>query len=254
MEKSSKLPLERIVRADSEFDEYDDKLGGAFPRYEDYETNVVLERTEETTKIVRSLLSQKHEDGTPKYVEAATETDMLFSPDWLKKGDGQYMVMCDYAPTKFTGLYRTLYQAPDMPAIRFPKRPPAAVYDVLEMTKVAVQTDGDFMTLQADLRDYPGKIYAFLPAEISRVSLQCTPKIAGGRNIDYVVSVVDAKGKAINASFPIEITLTSPSGNSVFHVYRSAAPTYSTAYRCARQCRDWELEVESPRTDQRRRG
>ena len=52
---------------------------------------------------------------------------MLFSPDWLKKGDGQYMVMTNFAPPKFTGLSKTLYQAPDMPAIRFPSRPPPSM-------------------------------------------------------------------------------------------------------------------------------
>ena len=117
VEKSSKLPIERIVHADSEFDEYDDKLGGAFPRYEDYEFDEVVDRSEETTKLLRQIL--------PKYAEPATESNMLFSPGWLKKGDGQYMIMANFAPTKFTGLYKTLYQAPDMPVIRFPKRPPA---------------------------------------------------------------------------------------------------------------------------------
>ena len=56
VEKSSKLPIERIVHADSSFDEYDDKLGGAFPRYEDFETQQVLDGSEETTKLLRQLL------------------------------------------------------------------------------------------------------------------------------------------------------------------------------------------------------
>src|SRR5260370_25942432 len=102
-----------------------------------------------------------------------------------------------------------------MPVIRFPKRPAGAVYDVLEMKPVEVKTDGDWMSLHGDLRDYRGKIYAFLPAAIERVSLQCTNKAADGKNIDYAVSLLDAKGQSIDASFPIEVTLTDPAGKIV---------------------------------------
>ncbi|HWE03332.1 MAG TPA: sugar-binding protein [Tepidisphaeraceae bacterium] len=53
------------------------------------------------------------------------------------------------------------------------------------MKPIAVKTDGDWMSLDADLRDYPGKIYAFLPAAIARISLAATAKAAGGANIDF---------------------------------------------------------------------
>ena len=222
VEKSSKLPIERIVRADSEFDEYDDKLGGAFPRYTDWETQAVINGSEETSKLLRQML--------PKYVQPATETNMLFSPNWLKKGQGQFMVMTNFAPAKFTGLYRTLYQAPDMPTIRFPKRPAGGVYDVLEMKPVEVKTDGDWMSITADLRDYPGKIFAFLPAAIDKVSLQATTKVAAGKTIEFTASVVDAAGQAIDSSFPLEITITDGAGKIVQRMNRAAAPTFRAAY------------------------
>ncbi len=222
VEKSSKLPIEGIVHADSEFDEYDDKLGGAFPRYEDFEFDSVLDGSEETTKLLRQLL--------PKYVQPATESPMLFSPDWLKKGQGQYLIAANFAPTHFSGLYKTLYQAPDVPTIRFPKRIAAAVYDVLEMKPIAAKSDGDWMSLDADLRDYPGKIFAFLPAAIDKVALRATAKLTGGHNLDYAISVLDAKGQAIDASFPLDVTLTDPSGNVAFHVSRSATPEFHGVY------------------------
>lgn len=218
VEKSSKLPIEGIVHADSEFDEFDDKLGGAFPRYVDFEFDAVIDGSEETTKLLRTLL--------PKYVPPATESSMLFSPDWLRKGEGQYLIASNFAPTKFSGLYKTLYQAPDVPTIRFPKRNVAAVYDVLEMKPVAVKSDGDWMSLDADLRDYPGKIFAFLPAAIDKVALQATAKISGGQNLDYAVSVVDARGQIINGSFPVDVTLTDSAGQVALHVSRAAAPEF----------------------------
>ena len=102
------------------------------------------------------------------------------------------------------------------------------------------------MTLTADLRDYPGKIYAFLPAAIDKVSLDCTPRAAGGSNINYAVAVVDNKGQPINASFPIEIVLTSPSGLPVFHVDRAPQlPKLTAAYRIPVNAAPgaWKLKV-----------
>lgn len=222
VEKSSKLPIERIVHADSEFDEYDDKLGGAFPRYQDWETMDVLNGSEETSKLLKQML--------PKYVQPATDTNMLFGPNWLKKGQGQYMVMSNFAQAKFKGLHRTLYQAPDAPTIRFPKRAVGAAYDVLEMKPIPVSVDGDWMSVSADMRDYPGKILAFLPSAIDKVALQATQKTAGGKAIEYSASVVDAGGQPIDASFPIEITLTDGAGNVVQQMNRAAAPQFRSAY------------------------
>ena len=101
------------------------------------------------------------------------------------------------------------------------------------MKKADAKTDGDRMTLTADLRDYPGKIYAFLPVPIKAVSLQCTRRSAGGKNIDYRVAVADEKGQPINASFPLEITLTDPAGAIVQQINRAAAPKFTGVYRLA---------------------
>ena len=103
-----------FIHADSEFDEYDDKLGGAFPRYQDWEFEAELNGSEETTKYIRKKLGELQKmDADPSGLRPATETNMLFSPDWLKKGDGQYMIMCNFAPTKFTeSLHKTLYRGP----------------------------------------------------------------------------------------------------------------------------------------------
>ncbi len=222
VERGGKLPIEGIVRLDSDLDEYDDKQGGAFPRNIDFEFEMVFDQTEETTKLVRAFLAKR--------IQPAAEHNLLVGPDWLRCGQGEYLVLPNFAPTKFAGLYKTLYQAPDTPTLRLPKRPPAC-YDMLEMKPVEVKTDGDWMSLKADLRAYPGKVYAFLPAPIARVGLRATASVKAGEGIHHAVSVLDASGKAIDAGFPIEISLRDPAGGEYQTVYRAATPTYTGVLR-----------------------
>jgi outer membrane protein assembly factor BamB len=236
VEKSSKLPVEGIKRLDSELDEYDDKLGGAFPRYVDFESEMVWDRSEETTRIVREFLS--------KHIKPAAEHNLLVGPDWLKRGQGEYLILPNFAYTEFTGLYKTLYQAPDTPSLRFPARP-AVCYDVLEMKRQDVQADGEWMSLQVDFRSYPGKLYAFLPKAISQVSLQATGSVQAGADMTYLVGVKDADGQAIDAAFPAEIKLTAPDGALAHHVYRAAAPEYRGVFRVPANAApgQWSLRV-----------
>jgi len=232
VERSSRLPIEGIVRLDSDLDEYDDKLGGAFPRNIDFEFETVFDQTEEMTRLVGAFLSKR--------IPPAAEHSLLVGPDWLRCGQAEYLVVPNFAPTKFTGLYKTLYQAPDAPTLRFPKRPPAC-YDVLEMKPVAVKSEptpkGDWMSLQADLRYYPGKLYAFLPAEIGRVALAAPAAVVAGSDLEYQVAVQDKSGAPIDAAFPIEVTLAPPSALPAgcrlpaadFPLYRAAAPEHRSA-------------------------
>ena len=222
VERSSKLPVEGVTRLDSELDEFDDKLGGAFPRYVDFETEMVWDQSEETTKLLREFL--------PKKIKPAAEHNLTVGPDWLRRGQGEYMVLPNFAPTKFSGSHKTLYQAPDQPTLRFPRRPPAC-YDVLEMRPVPVRTDGDWMTLQADLRHLPGKVFAFLPAPIDRVALKASAKLTAGTDLNFQVAVANAAGQPMDAAFPLEITLRDASGRQWLNVFRAATPSFQTAWR-----------------------
>lgn len=238
VERASRLPIEGIVRLDSDLDEYDDKLGGAFPRNIDFEFEAVFDQTEETTKLVREFLSKR--------IAPAAEHGLLVGPDWLRCGKGEYLVIANFAPTKFTGLHKTLYQAPDTPTLRFPKRSPIC-YDILEMKRVEVKGDStattqattartttteEWVTLQADLRHYPGKIYAFLPAEIGGVALAAPAAIAAGSELVYRAAVHDKAGNTIDAGFPLEVSLVPPSplpadcrlSSTACPIYRVAAP------------------------------
>ena len=228
VERSSKLPIEGIVRLDSELDEYDDKLGGAFPRYVDFETEAVWNQSEETTRLLRDFLSKK--------IKPAARHNLIAGPDWLKGGQGEYLVLPNFAPTRFTGLHKTLYQAPDQPTLSFPARPPIC-YDVLEMRRVDAPVKDDWMTLQADLRHLPGKVFAFLPSAIEKVALAATPKLTAGSDLTIEASVANAAGQKIDAAFPLEITVTDAAGKSWLHVFRSAKPTFQMA---------WRVPVNSP--------
>ena len=222
VERSSKLPIEGITRLDSELDEFDDKLGGAFPRYVDFETEMVWDQTEEMTKLLRDFL--------PKKIKPAAEHNLTVGPDWLRRGQGEYLVLPNFAPTKFTGSHKTLYQAPDQPTLRFPRRPPVC-YDVLEMRPVPVKTDGDWMTLQADLRHIPGKVFAFLPASIDRVALKASAKLVAGTDLNFQAAVANAAGQTMDASFPLEVTLRDATGRQWLNVFRAATPVFQTAWR-----------------------
>ena len=222
VERSSKLPIDGIVRLHSDLDDFDDKLGGAFPRYVDFETRDVWDRTEKMTKVVREALAKR--------IPPAAIHDRVVGPDWLRGGQGEYLVMPNFAPTGFTGSHLTFFQAPDIASLRFPARP-GHVYDVFEMKPVPVKKDGDWMTLAADLRHLPGKIYAFLPAPIEKVALAADARLVAGSDLSFRVGVAGPDGKPIEAAFPIEVTITDPEGNEQFHVFRAAKPLHEAAWR-----------------------
>lgn len=222
VERSSKLPLEGISRLDSELDEYDDKIGGAFPRYVDFESEMVWNQSEQTTKLVRDFLSKK--------IKPAAEHSLLVGPDWLRRGKGEFLVLSNFAPTKFTDLHKTLYQAPDKPLLRFPIRP-AHCYDVLEMRPVPLKTEGDWMSMEADMTHLAGKVFAFLPSPIDKVSLQANANLAAGADLSFQAFVSDGAGAPIDAAFPLEITLRDPEGNVQLHIYRAATPVFESAWR-----------------------
>lgn len=236
VEKSSKLPIEGVVRLDSDLDEYDDKLGGAFPRYVDFETTSVWDRSEEMTKTLREFLSKK--------IPPAAIHDLIVGPDWLKSGQGEYLVLPNFAPTDFTGLHKTLYQAPDTPTLKFPARS-SFVYDVFDMKPVEVKKEADWMTLQADLRYLPGKVYAFLPAPIKNVALEASPQLMAGTDLNFRASVAGPDGKMIDAAFPLEISLTDGTGKVWLNVFRSAQPKFEMAWRVPVNVAagDWKLRV-----------
>ena len=220
IERSSHLPVEGAVRLDSELDEYDPK-SPAFPKYMDFETERVWDRSVEMTRLVRETLS--------KHILPAARHNLTVGPDWLMRGEGQYLVVPNFNPVGFTGLSKTLYQAPLRSHLEFPRRPPAC-FDLLEMKPVDVKTEGEWMSLELDMAHYPGKVLAFLPEAPVSVRLEANAELQAGQNLNYRVAVLGAKGQPINASFPLEIRITAPSGQTMQEIYRAAAPEFVAAW------------------------
>ena len=219
VERGSRLDIEGIERVD--LDLYEIAGGETFPKHLDHDDERWWDRTEKLTRSVRKFLAER--------VPPAAEHDLVVGPDWLRCRKAHYMILPNLARTGFRGNHKTLYQAPDSPTLRFPQRPPAC-YDILEMKRVETSTTDGWTTLTADMRHYPGKIYAFLPAAIESIVLRAAASISAGANLSYEVFVADARNKMIDAGIPLEITITAPSGQVLQQVYRAGAPAYRGAY------------------------
>jgi len=208
-----------VVRLETNFDEIDG--GETFAKHLDFDDERWWKRTEETTKIIRTFLAKR--------IEPAARHDLLVGPDWLRCRKGEYMIIPNFARTEFKGNHKTLYVAPDSPTISFPKRPPVC-YDMLEMRRGNTTTTDGWTTLKVDMRYYPGKMYAFLPAAIESVTLRAPASINAGAKLSYEIFVTDAQNKMIDAGIPLEITITAPSGKVLQQVYRAGAPKFGGAY------------------------
>ena len=226
VERASKLPnlLKGIVRLDSDLDEIDDRLGGSFPKHLDFDNERWWDFTIKTKELIREFMVKQK-------IPPAAEHDMLVGPDWLRCRKGEYLVVTNHASAEFTGNHKTMYQAPSRTILRFPARPPVC-YDMLEMKRVEVKTlpDGK-MELDADLRSSPGKIYAFLPAAIEKLSLKAKAPDAGGGDLVFEISALDAQGNLIDAGIPFEYEIRDANERILRHVYRTADPTYRQVYR-----------------------
>ncbi|MCX7933906.1 MAG: hypothetical protein N3A66_01445, partial [Planctomycetota bacterium] len=97
VERSSRLPLAGAVRLDSDLDEIDDKKGGSFPRYVDFETEAIWEGCESLVPLVRNALGKR--------LAPAARHNLLVGPDWLKRGKAEYLFVANTTYAPMTGLY-----------------------------------------------------------------------------------------------------------------------------------------------------
>lgn len=234
VERQSRLALEGLIRMEIDLAEIDDQSGGTFPKHLDHDDERWWDMTVETTAYIRKFLS--------KLIPPAAEHDLLVGPDWQRCRQGEYLFIPNLAFTGFRGNHKTLYQAPAQPSIQFPKRPPAC-YDMLEMKRVEapVSSDGKSMSLKIDFRNYPGKIYAFLPAAIDSVIIRAPQSVAAGGNLNYEIYAVDEQNQRIDAGIPFEIELYSegPQAKRLLQkTYRAGTPAYRTAYTIPANLKD----------------
>lgn len=86
-------------------------------------------------------------------------------------------------------------------------------YDVLKGEKVSIKNS----LLKLDFRKFEGNIYAFLPSEISNVSISISTSPSA-----YKVELLDKKGEKIEAPVPVEVLVKNKEGKVLYHLFRSS--------------------------------
>jgi hypothetical protein len=93
-----------------------------------------------------------------------------------------------------------------------------AVYDVFAGKRV--QPAGG--VVNADCRSMPARIFAILPAAISRLQLHGPAAVARGQGLRWEVEAQDAAGRAIAAAVPVRIRLRAADGSVLEEQYAAA--------------------------------
>ncbi len=142
---------------------------------------------------------------------ADTANDEVFVSERVS-GDGRFLfVLNNTTPQLDPGkLWRaTLCVTARTPVIAPLHLDPAkAVYDCFALKAVTPQHGA----VDADLRNLPLRVYALLPATIDAVVLKAPKTVALGEPFLWAVTVVDDKGKPINAGIPVRVRALLPDG------------------------------------------
>jgi hypothetical protein len=85
--------------------------------------------------------------------------------------------------------------------------PDAAIYDVFGMSRL--QTNG---RVEADLRSLPARLFAILPHAIDAVQIDAPGAVDVGREYSWTVSVLDGRGRRIEANIPLRVELIASDG------------------------------------------
>ena len=143
----------------------------------------------------------------------------------LRSGQARYVFTTNVKilPISPNDLHRySAYQNTAMPAKSTLRLQPGnyAIYDVFDGKLVQpVKKDGQWL-IEADMRLFPGRIFALLPKEIEGVKISAAANSAGSMNLQ--AGVVGAKDAPIDAAVPLEITVLDGQGSPRYHLYRTA--------------------------------
>ncbi|MFW5682832.1 MAG: hypothetical protein ACOC1G_07490, partial [Phycisphaeraceae bacterium] len=98
-----------------------------------------------------------------------------------------------------------------------PAAPSAALlYDVTEQEAL-----GPLQPFACDLTATTARLFAVLKRPIGPLEVAATQQLAAGEPVTLRVSAVDEEGEPLRAAIPVQILLTSPSGEELFNLYRS---------------------------------
>jgi len=98
------------------------------------------------------------------------------------------------------------------------------VYDVLAGKPLSTRPDGGRVSFTVDVQRFGGTLLALYPAAVNRVEVRAAAATAG-KATEWIVRVLDANGKPVNALQPIELEVLDPKGQgseySGHHVARA---------------------------------
>jgi len=184
-----------------------------FPNHWDADWILLEKLTNDLTALLKREL--------PKYVEPAVESDLMISPNWLAKGELSVLAVPNFEYPDFTYEHIEQFHKPYISRISFSPRG-AVCYDVLENALVAAPISDGRQSVDADVRHYGGKLYAFLPAPIGRVRLRAGAADAGSGNaIACTIGIEYEDGRPVRAAIPIQIDFIRPDGSVARTFYRS---------------------------------
>jgi WD40 repeat protein len=98
-----------------------------------------------------------------------------------------------------------------------------AVYDLLEMKEVTPAEENGKLTIEADFRRLPGRIFAFASERVHSVRLGIPSAVKRGAMCPVTVQVLDPDGHPVNGSVPIQLRVLNPQGGERFQLFRAAS-------------------------------
>lgn len=158
---------------------------------------------------------------------AAVDNDEILLSE-RRADEGRYLFVVNNAtPALDPGqLWRvTLFSASRVPLqvpVRLPHGVPA-VYDVFAGKRASPEREaGAQRVVQADCRSLPARLFALLPAAISRVEVRGPAAVEAGQMFAWAAEVQDENGKPIRASIPVRLRLLSADEQMLDEQYTAA--------------------------------
>jgi hypothetical protein len=96
-----------------------------------------------------------------------------------------------------------------------------AVYDLFTRTRVQPVRRGGAQTIACDLTATSGRLYALYPAPVGVGTLAAQQTLRAGEMVSIRYQATDARGAALPAVVPVELTLRGPQGEALSTLYRA---------------------------------
>jgi outer membrane protein assembly factor BamB len=180
-----------------------------FPTWLDDELNKVYEKSQ---PIVDYLRPKFKEWG----VEPAAAGPFTVGPGWRDGGQAQYLVMANFEDPEYTHTVRQQMARPVVMPLRVPAHRGQAAYDLLAQQEIPLKHEsGGVNEVTLDMRRMQGALVAFLPERVGKLAVR---HASNGEAVRIKAALVGESGRALDAVFPVRITLHGRTGPR--HFYR----------------------------------